>query len=223
MNRRIGCVALALLLCMLSLGAWARHHHPGTAHPPDGQAGQFDYYVLALSWSPTYCLTHAGDVSQCGRKGYGFVMHGLWPQYAAGGYPQTCVTDARLTGQAIAYAKTLFPSPTLVEHEWSKHGTCSGLDAIDYFKAADSALAHVKIPDAMQAPRTTLTMTASEIAQAFTQANPDLRSDGIAVACSGPELSEVRVCIGRNLAPTSCGKGVKTACRPGAVRIRSIR
>ena len=49
--------------------------------------GQFDYYVLALSWSPSYCAGEAGqnDQQQCapGRR-FAFVVHGLWPQYNKG-------------------------------------------------------------------------------------------------------------------------------------------
>jgi ribonuclease T2 len=50
-------------------------------------SGKFDYYVLALSWSPTYCASRAGrrDRQQCGTgRGYAFVVHGLWPQYEKG-------------------------------------------------------------------------------------------------------------------------------------------
>ena len=37
-----------------------------------GTPGEFDFYVLSLSWSPTFCLTHPGN-EQCTGKGYGFV------------------------------------------------------------------------------------------------------------------------------------------------------
>ena len=58
-----------------ALAVQARHHHA----PADrsGEAGQFDHYVLSLSWAPTYCLTHANDSEECSGKGYGFVLHGL--------------------------------------------------------------------------------------------------------------------------------------------------
>ena len=59
--------------------------------------GDFDYYVLVLSWSPTHCSSDAGhgrgNDMQC-RSGrpFGFVLHGLWPQYERG-YPQACESD----------------------------------------------------------------------------------------------------------------------------------
>ncbi len=92
---RRGNVAAILKACALTLllltvtNAFARHHHKKS---PDAQAGQFDYYLLSLSWAPTYCLTHADDGAECSSKGYGFVLHGLWPQYDAGGYPENCGT-----------------------------------------------------------------------------------------------------------------------------------
>src|SRR5262245_33662096 len=58
-----------------------------------GEPGAFDYYVLALSWSPTYCADGGEERNdpQCtlGQKGrpYAFVLHGLWPQYERG-WPQ---------------------------------------------------------------------------------------------------------------------------------------
>lgn len=225
----------AALICLVSVTAMARHHggHPSTptsqgrgqsgGNASVGTAGQFDYYLLTLSWSPTYCVLHPNDVDQCGGKGFGFVLHGLWPQYAAGGYPQNCATPQTLAKEAITYGVHVFPSPKLIQHEWGKHGTCSGFDALGYFKTADSALASVQVPQAMQAPTTTLSMPAADIAAAFVSANPGMSTNSIVVACSGPELAEVRVCLNRDLTPMSCGKGVRSSCRPGAVRMPSAR
>lgn len=182
----------------------------------------FDYYVLSMSWSPTYCLMHSQDKNQCG-KGYGFVLHGLWPQYKAGGYPQFCQTSETLNRDAIIYGVSLFPSPSLIRHEWDKHGTCSNLSALDYFKTADKALASIHIPSSMQAPVKPLFMPAKAIVSAIQQANPELPANSIAVSCSGPELSEVRVCMSKDLKAMVCGKGVSTSCRSGNIRIPSVR
>lgn len=182
----------------------------------------FDYYVLAMSWSPTYCLMHSQDKNQCG-KGYGFVLHGLWPQYKAGGYPQFCQTSEQLSRDAIIYGVSLFPSPSLIRHEWDKHGTCSGMGSLDYFKTADKALASIRVPSSMQAPVKPLFMPAKAIASAIQQANPELPANSVAVSCSGPELSEVRVCMSKDLKAIACGKGVSTACRTGNIRMPSVR
>src|SRR5947209_16704458 len=62
------------------------------------QPGQFDFYVLSLSWSPSFCEA-AGErgtppQQQCGARPYSFVVHGLWPQYERG-FPEFCQQPAR--------------------------------------------------------------------------------------------------------------------------------
>lgn len=220
--RRRGSIRLhvLLLLCLGSSVASAQHHHH--ADSQDGVPGQFDYYLLSLSWSPTYCLTHEDDRAQCAGKGYGFVLHGLWPQYDSGGYPRDCA-DSPLTADAQALGETLYPSPKLVQHEWAQHGTCSGMDAVTYFRSADRATAVVRIPEVFAAPRTMLQMSSEEIASAFRAANPSLPEDGLSVVCSRGQLSEVRICLNRALAVRSCGGGVRSNCPLVPVQIRSTR
>ncbi len=188
----------------------------------DSVAGIFDYYLLSLSWSPTFCLMHP-DNEQCSGKGYGFVLHGLWPQYARGGWPQSCPPLTQLNQEERARGLTLFPTEKLLKHEWSKHGTCSGLGAMGYLDAADKALAKVQIPETLQPSTSVRYYEAAEIAQQIRQSNPGITANGVAVLCSGPELSEVRVCLGKDLAFADCGKGVKTQCRSGQIRVPPIR
>ena len=208
------------LLCLGCSVAFARHHYQADAQ--DGVPGQFDYYLMSLSWSPTYCLTHQYDRAQCAGKGYGFVLHGLWPQYESGGYPHNCA-DSPLTADAEAIGETLYPSPKLVQHEWAQHGTCSGMDAVAYFHTADRATAAVRIPAVFEAPLTTLVMSGDEIASAFRAANPTLPEDALTVACSRGQLSEVRICLTRALTVRSCGRGVRSSCPLAPVQIRSTR
>ncbi|MEM6355323.1 MAG: ribonuclease T, partial [Pseudomonadota bacterium] len=53
---------------------------PGRA---DEAPGRFDYYVMALSWQPSWCA-ETGDergANSCDAgTGTGFILHGLWPQ-----------------------------------------------------------------------------------------------------------------------------------------------
>src|ERR1700688_1282838 len=116
---------------------------PRRGRPEEAAApGQFDFYLLNLSWSPEFCATH-GDSPECGRN-LGFVVHGLWPQDANGDYPQHC-SDA--PGPTNPQADTdIMPTASLVEHEWQTHGTCSGLGANDYFREINQASAAVKVP-----------------------------------------------------------------------------
>ncbi len=210
-------------LCMLAGVAVARHHnHHRDADAAPSVAGRFDYYLLSLSWSPSYCLTHQEDRTQC-SKGFGFVLHGLWPQNADGGYPDSCAPGAQLPPAAAARGQTLFPSPKLMLHEWERHGTCSGLDALDYFNTADRALAVVKIPRSFEAPRTDQSMSAPDILAAFHKANPTMQANSLVVACRRAELSEVRVCLSRQLALTACGRGVRNSCPDVPLHIPAAR
>lgn len=188
----------------------------------DSVAGVFDYYLLALSWSPTFCLTHP-DNQQCSGKGYGFVLHGLWPQYARGGWPQFCSGVAPLTAAERAQGNSLYVSDSLLAHEWKKHGTCSGLGGRGYLEHADKALALVKIPAALEPSTTSKSLGADEIVDLFQRANPGLPRAAIAVRCNGPQLSEVWVCMNKDLGFTACDNGVKTQCRSGEVRVPALR
>jgi len=231
---RISAAGLLLALCAAAGLAYLRQHGGGGAHVDPGGAQRdaaradatrtvpYDYFLLSLSWSPSYCLAHADDRAQC-SKGYGFVLHGLWPQDLDGGYPEHCAGDAPLTAAAAARGATLFPSPRLMQHEWQTHGRCSGLDALGYFDAADRALAAVKIPAAFDAPRSDQSMDARDIVAAFRAANPAIPDDGLVVSCHRAELAEVRVCLSKALEPIACGRGVHGNCPYVALRIPAAR
>ena len=113
------------------------------------QPGQFDFYVLSLSWSPSFC-EQAGDrrsaQQQCGERPFSFVVHGLWPQYERG-FPDYCERPSpRLARNIMTSMLDIMPAPGLIYSEWDKHGTCSGLGARSYFEAVRKARAAVKIP-----------------------------------------------------------------------------
>jgi ribonuclease T2 len=220
-SARLICCALAGVLLLNGAAAFARHHH--RAKPATGTPGQFDYYILTLSWSPSYCLSHQQDTAQCGGKGYGFVLHGLWPQFDAGNWPEFCSADAPLPPDAQQLGNTLYPDPALMRHEWQRHGTCSGLDAMAYFRTADRAQAAVRLPAAFQAPRRDQSLSAEQIASAFHASNPLIPADGLIVACSRGELSEVRICLTRDLMARSCGRGVHDSCPAAPVNIPATR
>ena len=190
-----------------------------TAAPREQRpAGDFDFYVLSLSWSPTFCLTHP-DNEQCSGKGYGFVLHGLWPQYAKGGWPSACDSRSRLSDAELAKGALIFPTRALLKHEWSKHGTCSGLDATRYLDATDAALASVQIPQQLQPFNVPNYLEAAEIEALFRQRNPAMGNHSVAVICKGKVLSEVRVCLSKELRFAGCPRSVKTQCRGGDIRI----
>jgi ribonuclease T2 len=210
-----------LLLLGLACGPALARHHAGN---DNGEApGDFDYYLLALSWSPAYCLTHPEDRPQCGTMGLGFVLHGLWPQNDSGHYPEHCGADPQLSQEALGVGVTLYPSARLMRHEWASHGTCSGLGAVEYFRAADRALAAVQIPAVLQAPHGSQTMSRAAIAAAFRAANPALPVAALLLDCSRGQLSEVRICLTRSLVIRTCGRGVHSSCPDAPILIPSSR
>jgi len=221
---RIGALSLvvvALVVVTPTLPAHARHHRSR----PTPEAGTFDYYVMSLSWSPQHCATGTSsrtDDRQCtSTRKYGFVLHGLWPQYEAG-YPQSCATAAHLTGPLVESLLDIMPSQALVYHEWSTHGACSGLSPGVYFAQARSAFTSVQIPVRYADPATALQTNASEISRAFREANPALTTDDLAVVCRGNFLQEVRICLDKDLHPRACGHDVHDTCR-GPITIRPVK
>src|SRR5437899_1415910 len=152
----------------------------------DTCAGKFDFYVLSLSWSPSFCDMagdRAGKQSECGERPYSFVVHGLWPQYEKG-FPEYCQVPApRLDRGIISSMLDLMPAPRLIFHEWDRHGTCSGLPARGYFETVRKARAVVKIPTEFLEVKSEITVTPDEVQEAFTKANPGLGRGAIAVGC----------------------------------------
>ena len=218
---RLLAIAAAAALFIIAPTAQARQHH-GRADA-NGRPGQFDYYVLSLSWAPTYCLTHADDGAECSGKGYGFVLHGLWPQYEDGGYPAACPSQFELSAAASAKGRSIYPSERLMRHEWREHGTCSGLEPLEYFSTADRATAVVAIPSAMQAPRADQDLSAERVVNLFQSANPALPWHALQAMCNRSELSEIRVCLTRDLRPRSCGRKVRSNCPAVALHIPAAR
>ncbi len=187
------------------------------------QTGDFDYYVVSFSWSPSYCLTHPNDKRQCGGRGFGFVLHGVWPQKQAGGYPENCPVTSQPSSAAVEKALAFMPSEKLIQHEWTKHGTCSGLSADEYLSLADRAYASLKIPKGFEAPTSRRDMSADQIEEEFVHSNPGLSRENLTVSCKGNELNEVRLCVDKQLKPMNCGKGVRTQCGRDSIQVRSVR
>lgn len=200
---------LAALVGILVLGA-------GAVEAKDDRPGAFDFYVLALSWSPTYCLGERASPAQCRTATpRGFVVHGLWPQFERG-FPDFCQSPAPYVPEdVIAGITDLMPSKGLVLHEWRRHGTCSGLSPAAYFGAVRNAAARVQIPEALRAPAATLHMTPADVETAFRAINPGLEADMIAVSCADGRLKEVRVCMTRDFAFSSCPEVDRRACGGG--------
>jgi ribonuclease T2 len=188
------------------------------------RVGQFDYFVLSLSWSPEHCASANGrtDERQCSStRSYGFVVHGLWPQSASGSL-DSCAAAGKLDPAVVDGMLDLMPSPALVHHEWKKHGTCTGMPPADYFEKVRAASRSVRIPETyrdLQKPRT---VDAKAVRKDFLQTNPGFEGDDLAVICRQRHLREVRVCLDKELRPTACRPDVRDQCR-GEVVVRPVR
>jgi len=191
------------------------------------QAGQFDFYVLALSWSPSFCEASAErgreSKEQCGPRPFSFVVHGLWPQYEKG-FPEYCQVPApRLNRNIVSSMLDLMPSPRLVFHEWDRHGTCSGLNPRAYFDIVRKARAVVKIPEQYLELKEPLAVTPDEVEEAFVKANPGLSRAGVAVTCDSKRMSEVRLCISREFGFRDCPDIDRRACRRDKLVMPPVR
>ena len=219
-HARAAALLLAGLLCGAVQGA-PRHQRS------EGEPGRFDYYAVALSWSPAFCATH-DDPNQCapGRQA-GFVLHGLWPQYEKG-YPSSCSTE-RLTERDIARYAPLYPSPKMIGHEWSKHGTCSGLNPAAYFDLSAKLREQLRIPAPYQKPAQPLRTTYGEFTGAFKAANPRLPDNAVLPFCGagGRFLNEIHACYDKSGSAMACGaaeiRRSQNTCRQSTFLIQSAR
>jgi len=198
----------AVLLLVLALAL--------PAHAEDDAAGDFDYFVMALTWSPNWCALE-GDArrdDQChARHAYGFTLHGLWPQYESG-YPSGCRSTQRDPSRAETAAMTdIMGSGGLAWYQWKKHGRCTGLTAHDYFATARRAYGALRLPDVFQRLTRRITLPARVVEDAFVEANPALPRDAITVTCDAGMIQEVRLCLTKDLSPRRCGDDVIRDCR----------
>ncbi len=123
---RLASAAVASVLAAFVPVAAAR-----AAGPPPSATAPFDYYVMALSWSPGFCDLGGRRKSprQCAAgAGYGFVVHGLWPDNRFGPDPADCESEADISSVDLAAAQGLYATDSLAAYEYRKHGTCTGLD-----------------------------------------------------------------------------------------------
>ena len=197
----------------------------GLSEKPAPQA-DFDFYVLALSWSPTFCQdAGAGrNRDQCGRdKQFGWVVHGLWPQYEQG-YPESCDTSQPRQGPEGVGRRVMdiMPGMGLIGHQWRKHGTCSGLAMRDYFDLVREARQTVRIPpDFDDVDRETRT-SPEAIEAAFIKNNPGLTRSGVAVTCDRERLDEVRICLTTDLGFRACPEVDGRSCRRSQITIPPV-
>ncbi len=189
---------------MVVVLAWVQAASAALAQDPNDRGSrppaQFDFYQLALTWIPGFCASHP-DPQECGRN-LGFGLHGLWPQ-STDGYPSTCSREPLPAAQRAAQAG-LFASPTLIDHEWTKHGTCSGLGATGYFALIRQVLAAVRVPPQYQHQVSLHPGDRDAVVAAFQQANPQFSAGSFVLACRQGQVEEIHVCLTKSGAPRAC-------------------
>lgn len=240
MSRYAGLIALAFLALAALAYALLKPEGKPTLSPPQKESTApplavtpspvklprgtgFDYYVLALSWSPTFCSlnTGGGNRDQCGpSKSYGLIVHGLWPQFERG-YPESCATDAaqRVPEGVGRPMLDIMPSMGLIGHEWRKHGTCSGLGQADYFAVTRAAYEKVAVPAALATARKETRISPVVLETQFLDANRGLDPRGIAVTCEDGKLDEIQICLTKDLEFRTCQDVDRNSCRQQSITI----
>ncbi len=207
------CAALAALILASA---------PAQAQSRGGAPGDFDFYVLALSWSAGFCELEGAQKarSQCEPgAGHGFVVHGLWPQNERG-FPSDCGPFGRSPSRAaMDIARSVYPEEGLARHQWRKHGSCSGSSPTDYFNDVRRARAAITIPRPFLDPQRDQTWAPLDIERAFIAANPKLRVDQMAVTCRRGVLQEVRICFEKDLRGfRACPEVDRDGCRTREIK-----
>ncbi|MDE3818332.1 ribonuclease T(2) [Sinorhizobium meliloti] len=183
----------------------------------------FDFYVLSLSWSPTWCDANdpKGKSDQCETgSGHGLIVHGLWPQNE-NGYPEYCRTrhSDRVPESLGRQYFDLIPSMGLIGHQWRKHGTCSGLSQRDYFAVTRAAHERLTIPPELTTTDGAESLSVQAIEAAFEKKNSGMTSESIAVTCEGRLLEEIRICFDKELKFRACPQVDRQACRRDTVSL----
>ncbi len=203
-------------MCLVAGMAWAEGE----------SAGDFDYFVMALSWSPNWCALE-GDSRrdpQCDRgTGTTFVLHGLWPQYEQG-WPSYCRTGERDPSRSETAAMAdVFGGAGSAFYQWKKHGRCSGLSSRDYYALARRAFQSIGISAVFPKINKDLKVPADVIEGAFLEANPGLKRDQVTVTCTQGRIQEVRICLTKDLEPRRCGADTLRDCRMTDARLDAVR
>lgn len=175
--------------------------------------GSFDFYLLNLSWAPEYCYSHP-HAAECVTHAT-FVLHGLWPQNDDGSYPANCSDIPAPTDLGRYHG--LYPDLGLLGHEWSEHGTCTGLTPEAYLAAAQRAVDQIHIPPALAHLTGSTSMPPTQIVGLFSRSNPGLPPASLALSCGGNFLTAVEVCLDKDLHPAAC-QAVRS-CNANTVRI----
>ncbi len=196
----VNCCALALF----SRSARAQHK---------GEPGKFDFYLMNVSWSPEFCSIQ-GTSPQCAARP-GFVLHGLWTQNNDGSYPVFCSEEP--APKNLSDSLDITPDLSLLEHEWAKHGTCSGVGPERFFAMEHRAFHQLRIPAEFEHIDHEISMLPNRILGDFYAENPSFPLGSILLSCGHNHLTAIEACYSKDLKPIFC-RNLRT-CRANSVKI----
>ena len=208
-QRTLYSVLVLTLLLTIAGSAFAKKHSSGSgSSKADNTPGHFDYYQFTLSWAPEFCATQSGNrsSSECDpKKHYGLVVHGLWPQNDDGSWPSDCTSASPVSNEIVREMLPIMPARGLIQHEWAKHGTCSGLAVQDYFSRVQQLYKQVKVPQQFQQPKQEIDIDPRKIEQSFTDSN-SAPQGAFRVSCKNGALVEIDACFTKDFQYRACGK-----------------
>jgi ribonuclease T2 len=206
MRRNVICLVV-MAFCWSGLGIARKHKTQGEA--------TFDYYLLSLSWAPNYCADHPTDRSSECRTGNhtAFVLHGLWPSANNGAQPMSCKPASPVAASTVSHMLEYFPNRGLIQHEWEKHGTCSGLSAQQYFSLAEQAYSAVQVPDRYRSLDRLLEINVKDLEQDFAQAN-HAPPQAFRVSCHAGALVALEACLDKDLHYVACPRSARECPSP---------
>lgn len=204
-------------LAMYAAGLARKHRKAGT----QGSA-QFDYYLLSLSWAPNYCAAHPGDQSSECRQGNhtAFVLHGLWPSSNDDPMkPVSCGAARPVASDIVRHMLAYFPDKGLIQHEWQKHGTCSGLSSAQYFGQVEQAYKSIHVPQRYVTLDHAQSVDVGQMEEDFSKANHAPEA-AFRVSCHASELVGIEVCLSKSLDFQAC-PSIARECRSRQVRMNA--
>jgi ribonuclease T2 len=212
---------LVVVICVSLAGTGYAKHKKST--DSTSSTGDFDYYLLTLSWAPEFCATNPngkGNAECDPSKHMGLVVHGLWPQYNNGKWPQDCSSTPPVASATVNHMMPIMPGKQLIQHEWAKHGTCSGLAVNDYFAAIEKLYTGMKVPDSFKKPSSAAQDSPGDIESEFASAN-NAPKEAFRVSCPQNDFSAVEVCLSKDLHYQACPTTLKE-CRAGQVSVKPV-
>ena len=219
-KRLLSAFLLLVLACSLTGTSFAKHKKSQSSN---SSQATFDYYLLTLSWAPEFCASNpkGKSTAECNpSKHMGLVVHGLWPQYNNGKWPQDCADTPPVASDTVNHMLPIMPGKPLIQHEWAKHGTCSGLSVDDYFAAIEKLYNGLTVPDDFKRPSSNSEAAPSDIEQKFADAN-QADAGAFRVSCPQNKFSAVQICLSKDLKYQACPDTVKE-CRASQVEILPV-